>query len=356
MSETANGKQQDSELAVYADLVRLYPDNEGYLRKYADLLLEVGQLSTAREILQHLHQQLLDKGQVERANRLVEEYPLIGRVRAIEEANSRPILELLPDEMQSRVWQFMHQQRLKEGQHLFRQGEPGDTMYLLLKGELAIFITPRPGETILLNLVQPGQVVGEGCLLDPGVRNADVVANKDSVVVKLPRKKIIAAIIENPGLEAELRRISDFRFMNSLLAGNPLLSRVPLAMRQDMALDTVVRHYPEGRIIHQAGDELDAVDMLIRGKAAYCLHLGSERHVLLDLVPGEMVGDTSAVRKSSCPADLVALSAVTMAHIPYSAFKNIVEAYPPLKEGLMNHAESQREMLMRKVAGLKKRT
>ncbi|MDX8407878.1 MAG: cyclic nucleotide-binding domain-containing protein, partial [Mariprofundaceae bacterium] len=272
--------RDDSQIAVYGDLAKLYPENEGYLRKYADLLIEAGQQSTAKEVLQHLHKLLMDKGNTGRANDLLNEYPLIGRIRAIGDTGRKPIIQLLPDEMQGKVWQFMHQQRVKEGHHLFRQGDKGDTMYLLLKGELAIFVTSARGKTVLLNLIEPGDVVGEGCLLDPGVRNADVVANKDSLVIKLPRKKIIQALIDNPGLEGELKRISDFRYMTYLISGNPLLQKIPMDMRQDIALETEIRPYATGEIIHGAGDELKVVDMLVRGEAAYTITIHKTRHVL----------------------------------------------------------------------------
>jgi len=344
--------QDNSQLSVYSDLAKLYPEHEGYLRKYAGLLIEAGKESTAKEVLQHLHTLLLKKNP-EKANELIHQYPLIGRIRSITEANRKPIQSLLPDEMQSKVWLFVHQTRLKEGRHLFHQGDTGDTMYLLLKGELAIFITLSNGKTVLLNLVKPGEVVGEGCLLDPGQRNADVVANQDCVVVKLPRNKVLSAMIDNPGLEAELKRVSDFRYMTFLLSGNPLLQKIPLNMRQDMAGETQLQTYSCGEVIHGAGSELGFVDMLVRGEAAYSMTIKQRRNVLYTMTPGELIGDTSTFRKSSCPADIVAITDVTIAHIPFSSFKNVVEAYPPLKEGLMHYAETQREKLMRKISSLK---
>jgi len=344
--------QDNSQLSVYSDLAKLYPEHEGYLRKYATLLIEAGKETTAKEILQNLHTLLLKQGSQEKADELVHQFPLIGRIRAINEANRKPIQTLLPDEMQNKVWLFVHQQRLKEGRHLFHQGDAGDTMYLLLKGELAIFITIDNGKTVLLNLVKPGEVVGEGCLLDPGHRNADVVANQDCVVVKLPRKKILSAMVDNPVLEAELKRTSDFRFMTFLLSGNPMLQKIPLNMRQDMAGEAELQTYTCGEIIHAAGSELGVVDMLVRGEAAYSMTIKERRNVLYTLALGELIGDTASFRKSSCPADIVAITDVTLAHIPFSCFKNVVEAYPPLKEGLMNYSVKQREKLMRKITSI----
>jgi len=351
-ADDTTSTRDDSQLSVYGDLAKLYPEHEGYLRKYADLLIEAGKESTAKEALQHLHSVLLKQGNVGKANDLIQQYPQIGRIRAINEQNRKPILTLMPNQIQSKMWQLLHQEKLKEGRHLFHQGDPGDTLYVLLKGELAIFTSTDKGKTVLLNLIEPGNIVGEGCLLDPGIRNAEVVANKDSVVLKLPRSMMLRALLDNPGLEAEIKRISDFRYMTFLLSCNPLLQKIPLNMRQDMAGETTLRTYQCGNTIHAAGSELNIVDMLVRGDAAYCMKINQKRTVLYPLAPGELTGDTATFRKSSCPADIVAMTDVTMASIPYSSFKNVVEAYPPLKEGLMNYAEKQRDKLMRKITSL----
>ncbi|HXH72797.1 MAG TPA: cyclic nucleotide-binding domain-containing protein, partial [Mariprofundaceae bacterium] len=279
---------------------------------------------------------------------LAAKYPQIGRISA--SGGDETFLDMLPKDTFGKVWLLMNREKIDEGRPLFRQGEQGDSMYLLLDGELAVCMTGQNGKTVLLNLIRPGDVVGEGCLLDPGPRSADVVANKKSHVVKLPRKKILALMGENSGLLSALQRKSDLRNMCGLLSTHPLLQNVPLDMRQFMARETKTARYPAKQLIHKAGEELQAVDMLIDGKAAFMLRVQNTGKVIEYLQVGELVGDTSALRHATCPADVVALSDVLMAHIPYSAFKNVVEAYPPLKEKLLGHAEQQRTRFMKKVS------
>ncbi len=345
-----NDATRDSELQAYADLVHLYPDNPGYLKRYAELLLEAGQIATATEAFRSLHALLLKLGRTKEAEELVTEHPEIGRISSVRD--DLDIRRLLPEEFNSRLWQMMHRERLKEGQTLFREGEPGDTVYLVLEGELAILHRTSEGRTVLLNLVEAGDVVGEGCLLDPGPRSAEVVANRDSVVVKLPRKRMLAAMAENPGLEAELKRKSDFRTMVSLVSMNPVLMHVPLDMRHFIARQTRLARYPAGATIHKAGDDIDAVDMLVRGRAAYVWNHQGRVIVLEELAVGALAGDASAIRKATVPADMQALDDALLAHIPLNAFKTVVEGYPPLKELLFRHAEKERERLFQRISRL----
>jgi len=340
----------NSELAVYADLAQIYPDNTAYLQKYAELLLAAGQATTGTEYLRRVHALLIQKGETRKANDLAAKFPQIGRISASDADEN--FIDLLPKNTFGKVWQMMNRETIPEGQRLFRQGDQGDTLYLLLDGELAVTMTGHTGKTVLLNLIAPGDVVGEGCLLDPGPRGADVVANKKSHVVKLPRNKMLSLMADNDGLLAELQRKSDLRNMTGLLSTHPLLQSVPLDMRHYMARETQLQRYGAKTLIHKAGAKLEAIDMLVSGKAAFVLRTHGKPRIIDYLTQGELVGDTSAVRHASCPADVVALESVLMAHIPYSAFKNVVEAYPPLKEGLISHAEKQRLRFMQRVSSM----
>ncbi|MES0372227.1 MAG: cyclic nucleotide-binding domain-containing protein, partial [Mariprofundaceae bacterium] len=101
------------------------------------------------------------------------------------------------------------------------------------------------------------------------------------------------------------------------------------------------------------GEEMDAVDMLIWGEASFMMRNSKDEYVRLGQYKvSELVGDTSALRKATCPTDIVAATDVLMAHIPLSSFTNVVEAYPPFKEKLLKHAQKQRTKIMQMVTRL----
>ncbi|MDX8404267.1 MAG: cyclic nucleotide-binding domain-containing protein, partial [Mariprofundaceae bacterium] len=217
----------------------------------------------------------------------------------------------------------------------------------------AVCMSGKNSSTVLLNLIGPDDVVGEACFLNPGTRSADVVANKDSVIVEIPRSKLINYLIENPGAEKLLEEKADFRQFTSMLSINDLLQDIPLDMRKYMAGTTKTERYKPNTLIRQAGQEMDAVDMLIWGEASYMMRNKKDAYVRLGRYKvNELVGDTSALRKATCPADIVAASEVLMAHIPLSSFTNVVEAYPPFKEKLIRHAQKQRAKIMQMVTRL----
>jgi len=347
--------------AVYADLVQIYPKDIRYLRRYAETLIAGGKITTATGILRRLHDILIESGDKNQAAQLTREFPQIGRISKEEGEDGvekNPLLDLVTQGIAGKIWTATHQHSLKEGEHLFRRGDTGNSMYIVLKGELAVYVPDDSGKLVLLNLITYGNVVGEGALLNPGPRGADVVANKDSSVVELPHKKILAYLLKNPEIETALMHENEQRHMVSLLSRNAVLQRIPMDMRHFLGKQAEIVHYKSGSIIRKGGDTLDSVDMLTKGKAHYVFTSKSgNRTPLHELPVGQLIGDmsvlrnnTAAKRKIGCPADIVAIEDTVMAHIPFSAFKNVVEAYPPLREALFRTAEAQIFEIMRKVA------
>jgi len=336
------------QLQVYADLVQLYPDNEAYLKPYAELLLADGKVATATEMLRHLYNLLLKKGETSQADALVKAFPIIGRIRSSDH-HQDDIQALLPASMRNRLWLRLHRKRLREGQHLLHHGEAGDTCYLVCEGELAEFARGAHGKPIMLNLIGQGEVVGEDKLLKPGTFKSDIIANKSSIVVKLPRKKMTAAMVASPTLRTVLQRKADLRRMVATISSSHVLQTIPLDMRRHLAEKSYIQQYASGALIHKSGEQLKHVDLIVHGEACYQLTGDSMVKELKSLKPGALIGETAAIHDSGCPADMVTHHGVDIIHIPYAVFINVVEAYPPLRKDLTAYAEEQRAQLMSKL-------
>ena len=94
------------------------------------------------------------------------------------------ILANLDDSQLVRFAQFMERLEVAQWTVIVKQGDYGDTMFLILEGELRVRLMVGNKETILATL-GPGDFFGDISLFDQGPRSADVVANADSVVLKI---------------------------------------------------------------------------------------------------------------------------------------------------------------------------
>ncbi len=111
------------------------------------------------------------------------------------------ILAGLSDEQLARFAGFVEVQEVPQWSVVFKQGDHGDTMYLILDGELRVRINPAGKETTLATL-SIGDFFGDISLFDQGPRSADVVANKDSFLMKLSTTAFQRLAQEAPDLAA----------------------------------------------------------------------------------------------------------------------------------------------------------
>src|SRR5262245_39384788 len=84
---------------------------------------------------------------------------------------------LTPDEP-AQLAERVEELRAPEGQLLFHAGDPGDTLYFVLEGEVDLFVTNRTGDRIVTDLVSPGQYFGESSLLAGSARGASAKVTK----------------------------------------------------------------------------------------------------------------------------------------------------------------------------------
>jgi hypothetical protein len=94
------------------------------------------------------------------------------------------ILGEMNDQQLGRFAQFMEVEHARQFHTIVKQGDPGDAMYLILEGELRVRQMIGGKETVLVTLMA-GEFFGDISLFDHGPRSADVVANNNSVLLKV---------------------------------------------------------------------------------------------------------------------------------------------------------------------------
>lgn len=105
----------------------------------------------------------------------------------------------LDDAARRRIAAELHPLALSSGQYLVRQGETGDSLYLLVTGRLGVIAATEAGPTVV-GRIDPGAVVGELAVLADTPRLASVVALRDSRLLRLSRAAFDAVAEEHPRL------------------------------------------------------------------------------------------------------------------------------------------------------------
>jgi CRP-like cAMP-binding protein len=92
--------------------------------------------------------------------------------------------------------------RLQAGQALFRAGDPGDVMYVLISGSANVLV----GDEVI-ERAGPGALLGELALIDAAPRAATVVASTECRLVSLNKEQFHALIRGTPYFATEVMKV-----------------------------------------------------------------------------------------------------------------------------------------------------
>jgi CRP-like cAMP-binding protein len=100
---------------------------------------------------------------------------------------------------------FRHEtslQALPSCETLFKEGDPGNMMYVLMSGTTDIIVHNQVVETI-----GSGAIVGEMAMLDEGTRSATIIAKSDCKLLPIDKKRFNFLIQQTPHFALHVMRV-----------------------------------------------------------------------------------------------------------------------------------------------------
>jgi len=115
-----------------------------------------------------------------------------------------PVLAGLSEDQRGQLADQAREITVTTGKWLFREGEEGESMYVIRSGQLDI-VSEGPPET-LIRTIRRGELVGELALLHAERRTASVRARRDSELLELSRPQFEELIRKEPSFAIALTR------------------------------------------------------------------------------------------------------------------------------------------------------
>ena len=122
------------------------------------------------------------------------------------------------------------------GAPLLRQGDPGDSLFILRDGLLEVRIATDDQPETVVGRIRPGSFFGERSLLLGEPRSASIVPVIDSMVAEIPREAMVQLMRNRPELATYLGEVLTERQIKSAskLANNRHASEHPQSMFDQM--------------------------------------------------------------------------------------------------------------------------
>src|SRR5215207_3648382 len=118
-----------------------------------------------------------------------------------------PLFAPLPPDALDELSARLRRRPYNRGEAVFREGDPGTSLYIVQSGHVKLSLTSAEGREIIIDLLGPGDVFGELALLDGEPRSADAVATESSELLHLERDEFKRFVLQRPSLALELLAI-----------------------------------------------------------------------------------------------------------------------------------------------------
>ena len=145
------------------------------------------------------------------------------------------------------------------GSQVIRESEPGDLFFVILRGEVKVFVDSPDGREVVLSHLQAGDFFGEMALLENDTRSASVTAMTDCELAVLGRSEFFAVLGRDfsltrkilQTLSARLRKANEVIESMALLDVGGRLARYLIRLADESGQPPVEGYFVVTRPTHQ---------------------------------------------------------------------------------------------------------
>jgi len=164
-----------------------------------------------------------------------------------------PLFTALDDAAALSLRASMDSVKISKGGILFKEGDSGEHVYVIVEGKLKLGTSSGDGRENLLSILGPGEMFGELSLFDPGPRTSTATAVTDARLLSLGHDKLIPWLRDNPDVSLQLlSRLAQRLRRTNEAVGDLVFSDVPGRVAKAL-IDLGERfgkQTPEGLFVH----------------------------------------------------------------------------------------------------------
>jgi CRP-like cAMP-binding protein len=243
-----------------------------------------------------------------------------------------PFFSVLTPELFRMAVERVRLVQLAKGEDLFRQGDPGDALFVVAWGEIAILV---PQEVARLS---EGDFFGEIALLADRPRTATARATVDSQVLAIDRPLLGDLIAASPDLLKVLLRFLRERLIATLAETSPIFSPFTSLERIGLAARFQFLEIEAGLRMVEQGVKSPGLFLLLSGPA----DVVAAGQLLGSLAPGDAFGEISLITGQPAAADVIARGRCFLLFLPRAEFSEVIMTHPQVLEHVSAVAAARR--------------
>ncbi|HUH05172.1 MAG TPA: cyclic nucleotide-binding domain-containing protein [Kofleriaceae bacterium] len=215
---------------------------------------------------------------------------------------------------------------LDAGAVLFHQGDRGNTLYVIVEGEVGVVSEGPPRAQI--SRLGDGQFFGEIALVTEQPRNATIEALADTQLLAIDRDVIHEVVKREPAVLKVLLRFLRDRLLANLVNSSPLFQPFQGTERKTLASKFHFLEVDQGGVLIAQGGRASGLFVLLSGQAEVVLARDGAEQRLATLRPGDIFGEMSLLGGTDAIATVRTTSKCFALEMPAADFRTTIMTHP----------------------------
>lgn len=242
--------------------------------------------------------------------------------------------DLGPEEL-SRVMERIQARPFARGALICREGEPGDSIYIISSGKVGVFRQNVRNEREALNELGPGEFFGEFGFFADSRRHATVEALEDTELLEITKQDCQEVLREFPHLSEVLLKFYKERVLDTLLATSTVFHSLTPKQRREILDRFTLQEFSAGAQVLREGEAGDALYVIKKGEVeVYASDLKGAERILARMGEGDFFGEISLLTGRPRTASVRALEKAELLRLAQEDLDPVLSGHPEVRKVL----------------------
>lgn len=224
---------------------------------------------------------------------------------------------------------------IQPGEYLFREGDSGDSIYVIAEGSVDVIGNARDGSKVPLARLTEGAIFGEVAFFLNSRRTTDVVAVAATTILELKKSDLKETINDHPRVEEILFEFYKERVADKLMALCDIFRPMSPADRKEILSRVRLVRMLKDAVIMTEGERGETMYLIKLGRVSVWVKdkAGVEKKAA-ELSEGDFFGEIALATTKPRVATVRAETNVELVEFSRPLIKDVLARYPSIKDVL----------------------
>lgn len=242
-----------------------------------------------------------------------------------------PLLTDLPTDAFLHLIAMSSLLRVRAGQRIISQGEPGSSFFMMARGSVEVVHEEKNGTTRSIACLGSGSVFGEMALVSSSPRTAHVIARADTDLLVFEKADLEAAAQSRDTIAEALGTFTSRRLLHNLLNTAPFFAPLDRTQRVAMVKHFQTLQYASHVEVLREGEEGPGLFVILHGEVQVYKREGDEQVLLANLHPGDVFGEMALLTGQPASATVATMAPTQLMLLAREHFQALIEAVPAIR-------------------------